>query len=374
MDVEATRHYYELTKLEKGTVYNVKMWAVFTNGTGPPTEWTSVETLQKDLEETHVPDKPGSLRARPTSDSIHVSWTPPKNKNILVKGYTIGWGKGVPDVYTQLIKGDQRSFIIDNLEPSVEYVISLRAYNRMGDGQPIYETVRTSVESSEDILTPMFPPVGLKATVISSTSIILDWTDTNEKYANSDSQWYLVRYTSNVYSNAPRYRYLNSTKQSCMVEDLKANTQYEFAVKTLMNKQNSTWSMSVLNTTQEAVPSTAPQDLTIVPTSNDDPSTVNMHWQPPKQPNGQITGYVIFYTTDNTQQDRDWTVKVIVGDKLNDVLHGLKPSSMYYFKIQARNNKGYGPMSSEVSFKTLPGRTNYLITVCAIVRVSVCLY
>lgn len=363
VDVQPNRHFFELTNLARGTVYNVKMWAVFSNGTGPQTNWISVETLQKDLEETHVPDKPMSLRALPSPNSIHVTWAAPRNKNILVKGYKIGWGKGVPDVYTQMIKGDQRSFLIDKLEPSVEYVISLRAFNRMGDGQPTYETVRTSVESNLDSYEPLLPPVGLKANVISSTAIVLDWTDTSlgEGSAASvpDNQWYLVRYSSNFHSNAPRYRYQNSSKLNCMIEDLKANTQYEFAVKVLKNKRNSTWSMSVLNTTFEAVPSTPPRDLTIVPATDDDPSTVNLHWQPPKQPNGQITSYVIFYTTDNTQQDRDWSVKVIIGDKLNDVLTGLKPAAPYYFKIQARNGKGYGPLSTEVSFNTLPGKANY---------------
>ncbi|CAG2173506.1 unnamed protein product [Oppiella nova] len=38
---------------------------------------------------------------------------------------------------------------------------------------------------------------------------------------------------------------------------------------------------------------------------------------------------------------------------MTSVLKGLLPDFTYYFKIQARNNKGYGPISAEVSFKTL---------------------
>ena len=145
-----------------------------------------------------------------------------------------------------------------------------------------------------------------------------------------------------------------------MIEDLKPNTEYEFAVQTVINngrsQRSSTWSMSVVNTTHEAVPGTSPRDLTIVSSPNGDSSTVTAHWQPPKLPNGQITGYVIFYTTDNTQNDRDWIVKIIIGDKLNTVLNGLQSSQMYFFKIQARNNKGYGPLSNEVNFKTDMGK------------------
>lgn len=68
-----------------------------------------------------------------------------------------------------------------------------------------------------------------------------------------------------------------------------------------------------------------------------------------------IVGYVIFYTTDKTQRDRDWVVEGVVGDKMTTVLKGLTLDTTYYFKIQARNNKGYGPLSSEIAFHTAPG-------------------
>lgn len=43
------------------------------------------------------------------------------------------------------------------------------------------------------------------------------------------------------------------------------------------------------NTTLEAAPSSSPRDLTVVPVEGN-PTLVNLNWQPPKQPNGQITG------------------------------------------------------------------------------------
>lgn len=48
--------------------------------------------------------------------------------------------------------------------------------------------------------------------------------------------------------------------------------------------------MVVLNQTQEAAPTTAPRDLAIQ-TVEDRPTSVLLRWQPPKQPNGQITGW-----------------------------------------------------------------------------------
>jgi neogenin len=72
-------------------------------------------------------------------------------------------------------------------------------------------------------------------------------------------------------------------------------------------------------------------------------------------------GYVIFYTTDSSQRDRDWVVEGVVGDKMTTTIKGLTPDTAYFIKIQARNNKGYGPFSSIIQFRTNPS-TSLLIS------------
>ena len=42
-------------------------------------------------------------------------WTPPRDNTILVRGYTIGWGKGIPDELTKLVDDKSRFFVIQNL-------------------------------------------------------------------------------------------------------------------------------------------------------------------------------------------------------------------------------------------------------------------
>ena len=57
-------------------------------------------------------------------------------------------------------------------EANSEYVISLRAYNDVGDGRPIYETIRTrEEEEAPEPATPLVPPVGLNAIVLSSSTV-----------------------------------------------------------------------------------------------------------------------------------------------------------------------------------------------------------
>ena len=65
-------------------------------------------------------------------------------------------------------------------EPNCEYVISLRAYNDVGDGRPIYETIRTrEEEETPEASTPLVPPVGLNAIVLSSSTVVLTWIDSS---------------------------------------------------------------------------------------------------------------------------------------------------------------------------------------------------
>ncbi|XP_071651221.1 neogenin isoform X5 [Temnothorax longispinosus] len=350
---EGNQRLYVLNGLEKHVVYQVRICAFNVNGTGPWTEWTKIETYENDLDETKVPNAPSNLRANAMADSILVSWHPPKDQSIKVRKYKLGWGKGYPDVEIQVLDGKQRSYAIKPIEPTTEYVISLRATNNVGDGQPAYANVRTPERFVSESAVPLIPPVGLKAIVLSASTVVLYWTDTTLSKSQyiTDSRYYVVRYTFYHHSSSPRYKYYNATDLNCMIHDLKPNTQYEFTVKLVKGKRSSPWSMVVLNQTQEAAPSTAPRDL-IIQTVEDRPTSVLLRWQPPKQPNGQITGYLIIYSTDNTRWDRDWLVEGVIGDKVDAIVKSLHPNTMYYFKIQARNSKGYGPFSTTVSFKT----------------------
>ena len=84
-------------------------------------------------------------------------------------------------------------------------------------------------------------------------------------------------------------RYVNSTDLNVHIDDLKPNTEYEFSVKVLKGRRKSVWSLSVFNKTFEAAPATAPRDLTPVAVEGK-PHWVSLNWQPPRQPNGQVTG------------------------------------------------------------------------------------
>ncbi|KAJ8924156.1 hypothetical protein NQ315_006940 [Exocentrus adspersus] len=339
-----------ISDLEKGTMYQIRLWAMNVNGTGPPTEWIDVETFQNDVDESRVPDKPKAIKVRPTFDKLYVLWYPPDNQNIRVRHYILGWGKGIPDMYSQELGESNRTYVIERLEPNSEYVLSLRASNQVGAGPPIYTTVRTQDEPPPEPSAALFPPMGLKAQVLSSTSVVLFWTDPTLKQSQyvRDNRYYIVKYTD---EKTQRSRYLNVTDLNVMVDDLKPNTLYDFSVKLVKGRKESSWSMVVQNRTWELPPNVAPRDLD-VHLKDEESQLVELTWQPPKITNGRITGYVILYSDNKSYPDAEWNVSAIKGDVHSSVVYDLKPFTVYYFKVQARNSRGYGPFSNLVSFRT----------------------
>ncbi|CAJ1049277.1 neogenin 1a isoform X13 [Xyrichtys novacula] len=356
--------------LERGTEYAFRVSAMTVNGTGPATEWTTAETFESDLDESRVPDQPSSLHVRPLVNSIVVSWTPPENQDIVVRGYTIGYGIGSPHAQTIKVDYKQRYFTIENLDPSSHYVITLKAFNNVGEGIPVYESAITRPQSDPidpdvDLYelfhapytpvpdpTPMMPPVGVQASVLSHDTIKVTWADNslpkNQKI--TDNRFYTVRWKTNIPANT-KVKMANTTSLNHMVTGLKPNTLYEFSVMVTKGRRSSTWSMTAQGTTFETIPSSSPKDVTVVSKENK-PRTIIVNWQPPSEANGKITGYIIYYSTDVNAEVHDWVIEPVVGNRLTHQIQELTLDTTYYFKIQARNSKGMGPMSEAVHFRT----------------------
>ena len=94
-----------------------------------------------------MPEIPDRLVVRPLTDSLVVQWVPNRRSKYIVRGYYLGYGKGIPDVYRQVFDSDTFFYTIENLQPASEYVVSIRAFNKQGAGVPRYETVFTSAET-----------------------------------------------------------------------------------------------------------------------------------------------------------------------------------------------------------------------------------
>ncbi|XP_018408292.1 PREDICTED: neogenin isoform X9 [Nanorana parkeri] len=365
-----------VTGLEKNTEYSFRVVAMTVNGSGPATDWAATDTFENDLDESRVPDMPSSLHVRPLVTSIVVSWTPPENQHqVVVRGYAIGYGLGSPHAQTVRVDHKQRYYTIENLDPSSHYVISLKAFNNMGEGIPLYESAvtRQHTDTSEvDVYvvhasytpvpepSPMLPPVGVQATILSSDTVRLTWADNslpkNQKI--TDARYYTARWKTNIPANT-KYKMANSTTLGYLVTGLKPNTLYEFSVMVTKGRRASTWSMTAHGTTFESVPSSPPKDVTVI-SKEGKPRTIIVNWQPPSEANGKITGYIICYSTDVHADLHDWVIEPVVGNRLTHQIQELTLDTPYYFKLQARNSKGMGPMSEAVLFRTPKESTPYM--------------
>uniref|UniRef100_A0A663MC78 Neogenin 1 n=1 Tax=Athene cunicularia TaxID=194338 RepID=A0A663MC78_ATHCN len=352
--IGGTQLFQLIEGLERGTEYSFRVAALTVNGTGPATDWISAETFESDLDETRVPEVPSSLHVRPLVTSIVVSWTPPENQNIVVRGYAIGYGIGSPHAQTIKVDYKQRYYTIENLDPSSHYVITLKAFNNVGEGIPLYESAVTRPHSVPDP-SPMMPPVGVQASILSHDTIRITWADNslpkNQKI--TDARYYTVRWKTNIPANT-KYKTANATTLSYLVTGLKPNTLYEFSVMVTKGRRSSTWSMTAHGTTFELVPTSPPKDVTVV-SKEGKPRTIIVNWQPPSEANGKITGYIIYYSTDVNAEIHDWVIEPVVGNRLTHQIQELTLDTPYYFKIQARNSKGMGPMSEAVQFRTPKG-------------------
>ncbi|XP_051635031.1 netrin receptor DCC-like, partial [Manacus candei] len=371
--LEPNNLWYLFTGLEKGSQYSFQVSAMTVNGTGPASEWVTAETPENDLDESQVPDQPSSLHVRPLATGIVMTWTPPLNPNVVVRGYIIGYGVGSPYAETVRVDNKQRYYSIENLEPSSHYVISLKAFNHMGEGIPLYEsaTTRSMTDPAEasdvdfsplldpfptafpDFAAPMLPPVGVQATPLGPESVRVTWADNSipKNQKSPELRFYTVRWRSSGVANA-KYKSADTTSLSHLISGLKPNTGYEFAVLVTKGRRSSTWSMTAHATTLEAAPGSAPKDLTVIPRDGKG-RAVTLSWQPPLEANGKITAYLLFYTSERSLPLESWLLESLPGDRLSHQLPELQPDSGYYFRIQARNSKGIGPLSEPLFYRTL---------------------
>ena len=114
--------------------------------------------------ENNVPPAPFELHAVAFQNKIMVTWEPSLDTSIMIRGYILGYGPGIPDAVVKSLPSSQTQYTIPNLTPNTLYVLKLRAFNQVGEGQSLYEDVSTTPPGSK------FPIISLMlACVVFST-------------------------------------------------------------------------------------------------------------------------------------------------------------------------------------------------------------
>ncbi|KAG8254775.1 hypothetical protein J6590_005340 [Homalodisca vitripennis] len=108
-------------------------------------------------------------------------------------------------------------------------------------------------------------------------------------------------------------------------------------------------------------PGSAPRNVQVRPLSS---STMVIQWDEPETPNGQVTGYKVYYTENAQLPMASWESQMVDNNQLTTISE-LTPHTIYTIRVQAFTSVGPGPLSAPVLVKTqqgVPSQPSNLIT------------
>ncbi|KAM3960723.1 tyrosine-protein phosphatase Lar-like [Aphomia sociella] len=190
------------------------------------------------------------------------------------------------------------------------------------------------------------PPSEVKASEITATTVRLAWSYSGLE----EPQYYVIQYKPKQ-ANQAFSEISGVITQYYAVTNLSPYTEYEMYVMAVNNIGRGPPSAPAVITTGETEPGSAPKNVLVRPLSS---STMVIQWDEPETPNGQITGYKIFYTTDPSQQLQSWHSQMMDNSHLTTISE-LTPHTVYTIRVQAFTSVGPGPISAPVQVKTQQG-------------------
>ncbi|XP_060762519.1 receptor-type tyrosine-protein phosphatase F isoform X3 [Neoarius graeffei] len=190
------------------------------------------------------------------------------------------------------------------------------------------------------------PPTSLTVTETTATSITLTWDSGNSEPVS----YYMIQYRSKASDSS--YQEVDgvaTTRYS--IGGLSPYSEYEFRVMAVNNIGRGPPSDPVETRTSEQAPSSPPLHVQARMLSS---STMLVQWEPPEEPNGQIRGYRIYYTTDPETQLSAW-LKHNTDDSRLTTISGLTTNITYSLRVLGFTSVGDGPPSDILQIKTQQG-------------------
>ncbi|XP_049334863.1 receptor-type tyrosine-protein phosphatase F isoform X3 [Astyanax mexicanus] len=190
------------------------------------------------------------------------------------------------------------------------------------------------------------PPTSLTVTETTATSVTLTWDSGNPEPVS----YYMIQYRSKATDNSfQEVDGVATTRYS--IGGLSPYSEYEFRVMAVNNIGRGPPSDPVETRTGEQAPSSPPLSVQARMLSA---STMLVQWEPPEEPNGQIRGYRIYYTTDPDAQLSAWH-KHNTDDSRLTTISGLITDVTYSLRVLGFTSVGDGPPSDVLQVKTQQG-------------------
>ncbi|XP_023163375.2 tyrosine-protein phosphatase Lar isoform X3 [Drosophila hydei] len=194
-------------------------------------------------------------------------------------------------------------------------------------------------------------PTDVQISEVTATSVRLEWSYKGPE----DLQYYVIQYKPKN-ANQAFSEISGIITMYYVVRALSPYTEYEFYVIAVNNIGRGPPSAPATCTTGDfsfggTKMESAPRNVQVRPLSS---STMVITWEPPETPNGQVTGYKVYYTTNSNQPEASWNSQMIDNSELTTVSE-LTPHAIYTVRVQAYTSMGAGPMSTPVQVKTQQG-------------------
>lgn len=221
---KATKNSYSITGLTANTTYYIKITAV---KAGVESNYTPAVS-----QETAVISTPTDVKAQATgSYSIVVSWT----KVTGADHYTVYYKESSDDIYSSE-DCTTNSYTLTDLAANTKVYFKVSAVNANGD-----ESAVSAVVSAVTGIVPVATPTGVKAQVISSSSLDFGWT------AVSGADYYYVYYRLSSDSD---YTKVKRTTNYFVLNDLDPETKVYFKVTAVDGSIESNYSATTNATTK----------------------------------------------------------------------------------------------------------------------------
>ncbi|KAM3875974.1 protein tyrosine phosphatase receptor type Fa [Diretmus argenteus] len=190
------------------------------------------------------------------------------------------------------------------------------------------------------------PPTSLIVTETTATSVTLTWDSGNPEPVS----YYVIQYRAKLSENGfQEVDGVATTRYS--IGGLSPFSEYEFRVMAVNNIGRGPPSGIVDTRTSEQAPSSPPLYVQARMLSS---STMLVQWESPEEPNGQIRGYRVYYSSDHDAPLSAWQ-KHNTDDSRLTTISGLTTDITYSLRVLGFTSVGDGPPSDVLQVKTQQG-------------------
>ncbi|XP_018413035.1 PREDICTED: receptor-type tyrosine-protein phosphatase delta isoform X14 [Nanorana parkeri] len=228
-------------------------------------------------------------------------------------------------------------YSVAGLSPYSEYEFRVVAVNNIGRGPPSEPVLTRTSEQA-----PSSAPRNVQARMLSSTTILVQWEEPEEP--NGEIQGYRVYYTMEPTQHINSWtKYNVADSQITTIGNLVPQKTYSVKVLAFTSVGDGPLSNEIQVITQTGVPS---QPLNFKAEAESETSIL-LSWFPPRS--DTISSYELYYREGDQAEELSITIEPSSSYRLQ----GLKPNTLYYFRLAARAPLGLGASTTEISAKTL---------------------